>query len=323
MPLVVPGQSTVSSSSSASASLASLPQDTSDDSSSSPAITRRRSANIPASGKPTETPKHNVKKDTGTRTGKQVVRFARVDRGVHGKSQRRNGVSIKGHTRKHFSRFRFGTSYKSGIEEAQYLCSLPEQHKFRNVQEDENDKGAPCRRRTCDAVPRAENFDWTTADHNVLSEGCESRYNNRYAVVVVIQDLANHLIQSAPCEIKTSQETNRILRKFLEPSEKPKVIFSDIFWNLAKPVKIYHGIIVHQRVTDLRRMVLLREPQAKLKEVSAVMLQSGLDGECWADSMEYYPISVTDQSRLHPFGKKVLSGLFLGCALYAGWNSEG
>ena len=139
----------------------------------------------------------------------------------------------------------------------------------------------------------------------------------------VVQDLANHLIQSAPCEIKTSQATNRILRKFLEPSEKPKVIFSDIFWNLAKPVKIYHGIIVHQRVTDLRRMVLLREPQAKLKEVSAVMLQSGMDGECCADSMEYYPISVTDQSRLHPFGKKVLPGLFLGCPLYAGWNSEG
>ena len=142
VPLVVPGQSTVSSSSSASASLASLPQDTSDDSSSSPTITRRRSANIPASGNLQKPQNDNLKKDTGTGTGKQVVRFARVVGGIHGKSQRRNGVSIKGHTRKHFSRFRFGTSYKSGIEEAQYLCSLPEQHKFRNVQEDENDKGS-------------------------------------------------------------------------------------------------------------------------------------------------------------------------------------
>ena len=49
---------------------------------------------------------------------------------------------------------------------------------------------APCRRRIGGAVPRAENFgDLITADHKVLSEGCESRNNYRYAVVV--PDLAN------------------------------------------------------------------------------------------------------------------------------------
>ena len=48
---------------------------------------------------------------------------------------------------------------------------------------------APCRRRIGGAVPRAENFgDLITADHKVLSEGCESRNNHRYAVVV--QDLS-------------------------------------------------------------------------------------------------------------------------------------
>ena len=48
---------------------------------------------------------------------------------------------------------------------------------------------APCRRRIGGVVPRAENFgDLITADHKVLSEGCESRNNHRYAVVV--QDLA-------------------------------------------------------------------------------------------------------------------------------------
>ena len=42
-----------------------------------------------------------------------------------------------------------------------------------------------CRRRIGGAVPRAENFgDLITADHKVLSEGCESRNNHRYAVVV-------------------------------------------------------------------------------------------------------------------------------------------
>ena len=85
---------------------------------------------------------------------------------------------------------------------------------------------APCRRRTGDAVPRAENVcDLTTADHKVLKEGGQVRNNHRYSVVV--QDLANQWIQSYPCKTKTSQKTGRILRKFLEPSAKPKVIYTD------------------------------------------------------------------------------------------------
>ena len=40
--------------------------------------------------------------------------------------------------------------------------------------------------------------------------------------------------------------------------------------------------------------------------------------------VEYYPVSAKDQSRIHQFGKKVLPGLFLGYALYAGgiWKSD-
>ena len=34
--------------------------------------------------------------------------------------------------------------------------------------------------------------------------------------------------------------------------------------------------------------------------------------------VEYHPINVKDQSRIHQFGKKVLPGLFLGYVLYAG-----
>ena len=96
---------------------------------------------------------------------------------------------------------------------------------------------------------------------------------------------------------------------------------------------------------------------------SAVLLQSGLDENWWADSMECYtylrnvtdllsdwktpyerrfgepfkgpiipcgslveycPISSKDQSRIHQFGKKILPGLFLGYALYAGriWKGD-
>ena len=96
---------------------------------------------------------------------------------------------------------------------------------------------------------------------------------------------------------------------------------------------------------------------------SAVLLQSGLNESWWADSMEcytylrnvtdllsdgktpyerrfgqpfkrpivpfgslveYYPITAKDQSRIHQLGKRVLPGLFLGYALYAGgiWKGD-
>ena len=101
----------------------------------------------------------------------------------------------------------------------------------------------------------------------------------------------------------------------------------------------------------------------RVKEgTSAVLFQSGLNESWWADSMEcyiylrnitdllsdgktpyerrfgqpfkgpiiplgslveYHPITAKDQSRIHQFGKKVLPGLFLGYALYAGGNLEG
>ena len=40
--------------------------------------------------------------------------------------------------------------------------------------------------------------------------------------------------------------------------------------------------------------------------------------------VEYYPISAKDQSKIHQFGKKVLPGLFLAYALYAGgiWKGD-
>ena len=40
--------------------------------------------------------------------------------------------------------------------------------------------------------------------------------------------------------------------------------------------------------------------------------------------VEYHPLTAKDQSRIHQFGKKVLPGLFLGYALYAGriWKGD-
>ena len=180
----------------------------------------------------------------------------------------------------------------------------------------------------------------------------------------MVQDLATQWIQAYPCKTKTSQETQRSLQKFLEPERKPKSFTLTILWNLAKLVKIFHGIIARLHHTDQKTNGIAERAVRRVKEgTSAVLLQSGLNESRWADSMEcytvlrnvtdllsdgktpcerrfgqpfggpiipfgslveYHPITAKDQSRIHQFGKKVLPGLFLGYALYAGgiWKGD-
>ena len=70
---------------------------------------------------------------------------------------------------------------------------------------------ASCRRRTGAVVPRAESLGGlTTADHKVLSEGCESRHFLRYGVVV--QDLATQWLQSYPVKLKLFRKRRRACR---------------------------------------------------------------------------------------------------------------
>ena len=95
------------------------------------------------------------------------------------------------------------------------------------------------------------------ADHKVLSEECESRNNHRYAVVV--QDLATQWLQSYPCETKSSQETQKSLTKFLEPTRKPTVIYTDNSLEFGKFCEeLSWKIIVRQRHTDQKQMGLLK-----------------------------------------------------------------
>ena len=114
---------------------------------------------------------------------------------------------------------------------------------------------APCRRRTGEAPPRAEKFgDLITADHTVLSEGCESRNNHRYAVVV--QDLATQSIHSYPCKTKSSQETEKSSRKFLDPSEKPKVFYTE---NPLEFCKSCEDLSWNQHSIDPRKISFRKE----------------------------------------------------------------
>ena len=188
-----------------------------------------------------------------------------------------------------------------------------------------------------------------------MCEGCESRNNHRYAVVV--QDLASQWIQSYPCKTKTSQETERSFLKFWEPRRKLEIIHTDNSLEFGKACEDLSWN--HCTSTPHRSETngIVERAVRRVKEgTSAVLLQWGLDEKWSADSMEcytylrniqdllseektpcerrfgepfkkpiiplgslveYHPITAKDQSRIHQFVKKVLPGLFLGYALYA------
>ena len=179
------------------------------------------------------------------------------------------------------------TSEERGTRKTQYLYSVPERPEPRTVQRTHITR-APCRKRTGEAIPRAEKFGHLiTADHKVLSEGCESLNNHRHAVIV--QDLTTQWIQSYPCKAKTSQGTSKSLQKFLKPTRKPKVIYThnslefgeacgDLSWNHCTSTP-------HHSETN----EIVERAKRRIKErTTSVLLQSGLDEKLWADSKECY-----------------------------------
>ena len=87
---------------------------------------------------------------------------------------------------------------------------------------------------------------------------------------------------------KTSQETHRSLQKFLEPERKPKVIYTDNSLEFGKSCELpwNHGTSTpHRSETN----GIAERAVRRVKEgTSAVLLQSGLDENWWADSMERF-----------------------------------
>ena len=156
----------------------------------------------------------------------------------------------------------------------------------------------------------------------------------------------------------------KTIQKFLEPTRKPKVIYTDNSLEFGKACEDLSWN--HCTSTPHRSETngIAERAVRRVKEgTSAVLLQSGLNESWWADSMEcytylrnvtdllsdgktpyerrfgqpfigpiipfgslveYHPVTAKDQSRIHQFGKKVLPGLFLGYALYAGgiWKGD-
>ena len=114
------------------------------------------------------------------------------------------------------------------------------------------------------SIPREQKFgDLITSDRKVLNEESGSRTNHRYAVVV--QDLATQWRQSYSCKTKTSQETEKSSREFPEPSQKPKVIFTDNFhgiWQILLGISmeswnIYTSSIRNKRNCRTSRIIAI------------------------------------------------------------------
>ena len=115
-----------------------------------------------------------------------------------------------------------------------------------------------------------------TADHNVLDVEGESRNNHRYAVVV--QGLATQWIQSYPCKTKTSQEMEKSVRKFLEPSQRPKVICTDTSLEFGKSCEELSWN--HRTLTPHRSETngfAERAVRRVTERAPAVLLQAGLN----------------------------------------------
>ena len=104
----------------------------------------------------------------------------------------------------------------------------------------------------------------------------------------MVQDLATQRIQSYPCKTKTSQETERSLRKFLEPSEKPKVTCTDNSLECGKSCEDLSWN--HCTSTPHRSETngIAERAVRRTKEGTYVLLQSGLDERWWAHSVECY-----------------------------------
>ena len=179
----------------------------------------------------------------------------------------------------------------------------------------------------------------------------------------MVQDLAANGSNRIRCTTKASQETERSLQKFLEPNRKPKVIYTNNSLEFGKACEDLSWNHCTSTPRRLETNGMAERAVRRVKEgTSAEFLQSGLDNEWWADSMEcytylrniqdllsdgktpyertfgepskgpiipfgslveYYPISAKDHSRIHQFGNKVLPGLSLGYALCAGGIGKG
>ena len=141
----------------------------------------------------------------------------------------------------------------------------------------------PRRRRMDGVLLRAEYFgDVITADHKVLFEGCVSRNNHRYAVVV--QDLTTQRIQSYQCKTKTYRKLKGAWKSSWSWPGNQKTFTLSMSWSLAKSVKVCRRIIVRRPHTVQKQM----EEYVELKKGHLLYWCNQVWMKKGADSMKCY-----------------------------------
>ena len=114
-----------------------------------------------------------------------------------------------------------------------------------------------------------------TADHKVLSEGCESRNNHRYAAVV--KDLATQWIQSYPCQQKLLWKRRRNKSSWSRRGNEKSftLTISMEFGKLCEDISWNHCTSTPHRSET--KGIAERAVRRVMEGTSAVLLQSGLD----------------------------------------------
>ena len=125
------------------------------------------------------------------------------------------------------------------------------------------------------------------ADHKVLGEDCGSRHNHRYAVVV--QDLATQCCNRIRAKPNLLRRRKRVYKRLTEPTAKPKVVYSDESWQFGKAcVELSCKHCTSPPDRSETEGIAERAARITKDGTSAVQLQSLLDEQWWAGSMECF-----------------------------------
>ena len=144
------------------------------------------------------------------------------------------------------------TKVGNEIKEALYLYSLPKRPKLRRLLEKPDNKGFLQKTHWRSSTSRRTVWLLDNGGSQSPQRGMVNR--GTITGTLSLQDLATPWIQSYP----SSLGTGKSLLRFLEPSHRPKVTYTETTrWNLENLVKIYHGITALQHVIYPRHMASL------------------------------------------------------------------
>ena len=144
------------------------------------------------------------------------------------------------------------------------------------------------------------------------------------------QEPEDHKRQSYPCTTKTSHETEKSSQKFLEPTWKPKFIYTDNsqeFGKICEDLSRNHCTLTPHRAETNGTAESAVRCYFHLQNIQDLLFNKKIPIEKrfgvpfngpvipFGAMVEYPPTSAKDLSRLHQFGKKIKPIILVGYAL--------